>query len=257
MPSRLPTARSRTRSWTRSSDGERSRATRRTRSSRRSGASRSWSRGSIRSKAKKAATPQGHEAPAKPARGAVEEPGDLHPAVLRHDRRRPAAGAVPRDPRQAGTGQELRRGHPEDARGRRGGRVAGRRDEAAPKAFDTLFTNMVAAGEAGGILDTILKRLATYIEKNVKLKGQVKSAMIYPVAVIVIAGMVVGVILWKVIPTFAEPVRRPRRRAAAADPRRHRAQQRPGRPTAVHRRRHRRPRLRLPPLLRHRPAAGA
>src|SRR6266540_4230453 len=72
-----------------------------------------------------------------------------------------------------------------------------------PKTFDSLFTNMIAAGEAGGILDTILKRLATYIEKAVKLSGQVKSAMIYPVAVVVIAGGVVGVILWKVIPTFA------------------------------------------------------
>jgi type IV pilus assembly protein PilC len=72
-----------------------------------------------------------------------------------------------------------------------------------PKAFDPLFTNMIAAGEAGGILDTILKRLATYIEKAVKLKSQVKSAMIYPVAVISIAVLVVGVILWKVIPTFA------------------------------------------------------
>ena len=72
-----------------------------------------------------------------------------------------------------------------------------------PKTFDGLFVNMVAAGEAGGILDTILKRLATYIEKAVKLQGQVKSAMIYPIAVIVIAGAVVGVILWKVIPTFA------------------------------------------------------
>ena len=72
-----------------------------------------------------------------------------------------------------------------------------------PKVFDPLFTNMIAAGEAGGILDTILKRLATYIEKAVKLKGQVKSAMVYPVAVIVIAAVVVGLILWKVIPTFA------------------------------------------------------
>jgi len=72
-----------------------------------------------------------------------------------------------------------------------------------PKTFDPLFTNMIAAGEAGGILDTILKRLATYIEKAVKLAGQVKSAMIYPIAVVVIAGGVVGVILWKVIPTFA------------------------------------------------------
>src|SRR5215216_1101557 len=72
-----------------------------------------------------------------------------------------------------------------------------------PKVFDPLFTNMIAAGEAGGILDNILKRLATYIEKAVKLKGQVKSAMIYPIAVVVIAGVVIGVILWKVIPTFA------------------------------------------------------
>src|SRR6478609_1394293 len=72
-----------------------------------------------------------------------------------------------------------------------------------PKTFDPLFTNMIAAGEAGGILDTILKRLATYIEKDVKLRGQVKSAMIYPVAVIIIAAVVVGAILWKVIPTFA------------------------------------------------------
>jgi type IV pilus assembly protein PilC len=72
-----------------------------------------------------------------------------------------------------------------------------------PKTFDALYSNMIAAGEAGGILDTILKRLATYIEKAVKLKGEVKSAMIYPVAVIVIAVVVVGAILWKVIPTFA------------------------------------------------------
>jgi type IV pilus assembly protein PilC len=72
-----------------------------------------------------------------------------------------------------------------------------------PKTFDPLFTNMIAAGEAGGILDTILKRLATFIEKAVKLKGQVKSAMVYPVAIIVIAAIVVTVILWKVIPTFA------------------------------------------------------
>ena len=73
-----------------------------------------------------------------------------------------------------------------------------------PGAFDPLYTSMMAAGEAGGILDTILKRLATYIEKNVKLKAQVKSAMTYPIAVMLIAGVVVGAILWKVIPTFAD-----------------------------------------------------
>ena len=73
-----------------------------------------------------------------------------------------------------------------------------------PGAFDPLFTNMMAAGEAGGILDTILTRLATYIEKNVKLRGQVKAAMTYPIAVITIAAIVVAAILWKVIPTFAD-----------------------------------------------------
>jgi type IV pilus assembly protein PilC len=72
-----------------------------------------------------------------------------------------------------------------------------------PKAFDDLFVNMVAAGEAGGILDTILRRLSTYIEKAVKLKGQVKTALIYPVSVLLIASIVVFIILWKVIPTFA------------------------------------------------------
>lgn len=73
-----------------------------------------------------------------------------------------------------------------------------------PKAFDTLYYNMIAAGEAGGILDIILQRLSTYIEKAVKLKSQVKSAMIYPVAVITIAVGVVWLILWKVIPVFAQ-----------------------------------------------------
>ncbi len=73
-----------------------------------------------------------------------------------------------------------------------------------PKAFDNLYVNMIAAGEAGGILDVILQRLATYIEKAVKLRNQVRSAMIYPVAVITIAVFVVWIILWKVIPTFEQ-----------------------------------------------------
>lgn len=70
------------------------------------------------------------------------------------------------------------------------------------EAFDPLYTNMVAAGEAGGILDVILQRLSTFIEKEVKLKSQVRSAMIYPSAVLSIAAIVVVVILWKVVPTF-------------------------------------------------------
>ena len=73
-----------------------------------------------------------------------------------------------------------------------------------PKAFDELYVNMIAAGEAGGILDVILQRLSTYIKKIVKLRSQVKSAMIYPVAVIAIAAFVVYIILWKVIPVFEQ-----------------------------------------------------
>ena len=71
-----------------------------------------------------------------------------------------------------------------------------------PKAFDDLFVNLVAAGEVGGILDTILNRLAAYIEKAMKLKKQVKSAMTYPSTVVAIATIVVGVILVFVIPAF-------------------------------------------------------
>ncbi len=72
-----------------------------------------------------------------------------------------------------------------------------------PKVFDPLYSNMVEAGETGGILDTILQRLSTYIEKNVKLKAAVKSALIYPIGVISIAGGVITLLLWKVVPIFA------------------------------------------------------
>ena len=74
---------------------------------------------------------------------------------------------------------------------------------AHPKVFDALFVNMVEAGETGGILDTILQRLSSYIEKNVKLKRAVKSAMVYPIGVITIAGAVITLLLWKVVPIFA------------------------------------------------------
>jgi type IV pilus assembly protein PilC len=74
----------------------------------------------------------------------------------------------------------------------------------SPKVFDELYTNMVEAGEAGGILDTIFQRLAVYIEKSVKLKAAMKSAMVYPAAIIFIASAVITLILWKVVPAFTE-----------------------------------------------------
>jgi type IV pilus assembly protein PilC len=72
------------------------------------------------------------------------------------------------------------------------------------KVFDALYYNMVEAGETGGILDTILQRLSSYIEKNVKLKRAVQSAMIYPIAVMSIAGGVIILLLWKVVPIFTQ-----------------------------------------------------
>lgn len=73
-----------------------------------------------------------------------------------------------------------------------------------PKAFDDLYVNLVAAGEMGGILDTILSRLADYTEKNMKLRTRVKSAMKYPVTVLAIALLITAGLLWKVVPTFAK-----------------------------------------------------
>lgn len=73
-----------------------------------------------------------------------------------------------------------------------------------PKVFDDLYVNMVEAGETGGILDGILQRLSAYIEKNLKLRAAVKSAMIYPTAVVIIMVGVVTLLLWKVVPTFTE-----------------------------------------------------
>jgi type IV pilus assembly protein PilC len=72
-----------------------------------------------------------------------------------------------------------------------------------PKVFDPLYSNMVEAGETGGILDTILQRLSTYIEKNVKLQRAVKSALVYPIGVLTVAAGVITLLLWKVVPVFA------------------------------------------------------
>jgi type IV pilus assembly protein PilC len=73
-----------------------------------------------------------------------------------------------------------------------------------PRVFDELFVALVAAGEVGGILDTILKRLADYIEKREQLERRIKGAMVYPVAILVITVLVVTVMLQKVIPTFVD-----------------------------------------------------
>lgn len=73
-----------------------------------------------------------------------------------------------------------------------------------PKIFDELYTNMVAAGEAGGLLDTILQRLAKHMEKAMKLKARIKSAMVYPIAILGVAAIVISVLMIFVIPIFAK-----------------------------------------------------
>src|SRR6201999_2676737 len=72
-----------------------------------------------------------------------------------------------------------------------------------PVVFDDLTTNMIEDGETGGILDVILQRVATYVEKAVRLRSAVKSALIYPVAVVSIAVLIVGALLKWVVPIFA------------------------------------------------------
>ena len=73
-----------------------------------------------------------------------------------------------------------------------------------PKQFDNLFVNMIAAGEAGGILDTILRRLSAYMEKAAKLKAKIKGGMTYPIVTIIIAIIVIAIIMVFVIPVFEE-----------------------------------------------------
>jgi len=84
-----------------------------------------------------------------------------------------------------------------------GGSTLANSMRAHPKIFDDLTTNMIEAGETGGILDTILQRIAQYVEKAVKMRAQIKSALVYPVSVIVVAVLIVGALLKFVVPIFA------------------------------------------------------
>jgi type IV pilus assembly protein PilC len=84
-----------------------------------------------------------------------------------------------------------------------GGSTLSNAFEQYPRAFDQLYCNMIAAGESGGILDGVLGRLSGYIEKAVKLRRAVRSALIYPVSVVTIAVGIMVLLLWKVVPIFA------------------------------------------------------
>ena len=94
-----------------------------------------------------------------------------------------------------------------------------------PKVFDDLYCNLVASGEQSGSLDIMLRRLAEYIENNVKLRAQVRQAMIYPVAIVIFALVVAIFLLWKVIPVVRLDLRRARRRPSDADGLRRQAEQ--------------------------------
>src|SRR5258708_26093939 len=86
------------------------------------------------------------------------------------------------------------------------------------KVFDALYVNLVEAGETGGILDTILQRLSSYIEKNVKLKRAVRSALVYPIAVLLVAGGVIVLLLWEGVPIFSPLFAGPFVALSLADP---------------------------------------
>ena len=120
-----------------------------------------------------------------------------------------------------------------------------------PKAFSDLYVNMVAAGEAGGILDTILLRLATFLEKNDALVRKVKSAMIYPAVIMSVAAIAIAVLLIFVIPMFQSMFASVQHGAAAPDPHRDRHVRVPHRLLVGHPGGHRRRGVPHPAVLRH------
>ena len=112
---------------------------------------------------------------------------DLHAPVRDHDRRRPADRAVPRHPAGAADDKPLRKAIQQVKDEVEAGSTFADALSKHPKVFADLYTNMVAAGEVGGILDTILNRLAVYMEKAARLKSKIKGAMIYPACIVAAA----------------------------------------------------------------------
>ena len=160
-----------------------------------------------------------------PQKGRGQRAGRLYASVLGDDRRRSAARAVSRHSGRAAAERVLQgRASAGPAERRRRLRRFTPALEKHPKVFDSLYTHMVEAGETGGVLDLILQRLATLIEKVVKLKRSIVSASIYPAAVIVVAIGAIAIIMVVVIPQFEQiflGLLGPGEAASAADAYRH------------------------------------
>ena len=157
----------------------------------------------VRSQRRRTAQARRHQEDRRQGQG--QGHGDLHPPVLHDDRRRPAARAVPRHPRRAERLEEPARRH--RARSRATVEEGSTFAEALrkhPKVFDDLYANLVQVGEAGGILDNVLQRLAVLHREGRQAQAQGQGRMVYPVTIISVAVLVIVFMLIFVIPTFAK-----------------------------------------------------